>query len=174
MYAVDLKKRIRRIESELIVDISAHTKPVPIGRVQKSVIESRLEKGDKVFIAKSNGDLVAYLFAATSKTDIGEIDDWLIVDQNEVYLYDAFTVSRVRGKGIYPRLIMHASACFKKQGFKHALIFSTVGNAASIRGIERCGFRCYETVWYRNFLGWKSWRYDVRDKFVTSRLSNED
>jgi GNAT superfamily N-acetyltransferase len=174
MYAVDLRKKIQGIESQLVVDISVHTKPVPLGRVQKSVIESRLEKDDKVFIARSNGDLVAYLFAATSKADIGEIDEWLIVGQNEVYLYDAFTVSRVRGKGIYPRLIAHASAYFKNQGCKHALIFSTSGNTASIRGIERCGFRCYETVWYRNFLGWKSWRYDVRDKFVTSRLSNED
>jgi GNAT superfamily N-acetyltransferase len=138
------------------------------------VIESRLEKSDRIFLAESEGNLVAYLFAATSKTDIGEIDDWLIVSQSEVYLYDAFTAPKARGKGIYPCLITYASVYFKNRGFKHALIFSTAGNSASIKGIERCGFSCYETVWYRNLLGWKSWRYRVTESVVSSRLSNED
>jgi hypothetical protein len=174
MYAVDLKKKLRRIKSELVVDISVHTRPVPFRSVQKSIIESRFEKGDKIFIAEYDGNCVAYLFAATNKTGIGEIDDWLIVSHNEVYLYDAFTTSQLRGMGIYPCLIAYASVYFKHRGFEHVLIFSTVGNTASIRGIERCGFRCYETVQYRNFLGWKSWRYGVRERDVASRLSNEN
>lgn len=174
MYAVDLEKEICSIEPEVAVDVTVHATPVQLGRVQRSVIESRLEKGDKIILAEYEGKCVAYLFAATGKTHLGEIDDWLIVTSNEVYLYDAFTTSRLRGKGIYPYLITHASVYFKKRGFKHALIFSTASNTASIKGIEKCGFRCYEKVWYRNFLGWKSWKYEIRKRFVDSRLSNEN
>ena len=174
MYDFDLKKRISMVETEAVVDVSVHGKPLVLGRLQRSVIESRLEKGDKIFIAKHNGNPVAYLFAATSKTYIGEIDDWLIVNGREVYLYDAFTAPEFRGKRIYPRLITEASDYFKNKSCKHAMIFSAARNITSIKGIERCGFKCYETVWYRNFLGWKSWRYQVRQRSVDSRLSNEN
>jgi GNAT superfamily N-acetyltransferase len=174
MYAVDLKKKICPVESQVVVDVTVHATPMQLGRVRQSVLESRLEKGDKIFTAEHDGSCVAYLFAATGKTHLGEIDDWLIVDSNEVYLYDAFTTSQLRGKGIYPHIITQALVYFKHRGFKHALIFSTAYNTASIKGIERCGFRCYEIVWYRNVLGWKSWRYKVRERFVGSRLSNEN
>jgi ribosomal protein S18 acetylase RimI-like enzyme len=174
MYAFDLKERINPVEAEALVDVSVHGTPVKVGRLPRSVIESRLEKGDKIFIAEHNNEPVAYLFAATSNTYIGEIDDWLMVNRGEVYLYDAFTAPEFRGRRIYPHLITEAAVHFKNRGYEHALIFSTVQNILSIKGITRCGFKCYKTVWFRNFLGWKSWRYQDRERFVDSRLSSEN
>lgn len=174
MYAIDLKKKISLVNAEVGVDVSTHSTPVALGGLQKSAIESRLEKGDRIFVARYNRTPVAYLFAAPSKTYIGEIDDWLIVDRKEVYLYDAFTAPELRGKRIYPHLITEAARYYKNRGYRRAMIFSTAQNVVSVKGITRCGFECYEIVWYRNFLGWKSWKYQGRERLVDSRLSREN
>jgi hypothetical protein len=67
-----------------------------------------------------------------------------------------------------------AAHYFKKRAFRFAMIFSTADNRGSIKGIERCGFKCYEVVDYRNFLGLRSWRYRVGERHVEARLGNEN
>ena len=134
----------------------------------------RLAKGDRLIVAYVKRNPVAYLFAATTDTWVGEIEDWLNIAAQEVYFYDAFTAIDYRGRRIYPSLMAAAARYFKKRGFRHAMIFSTAENKYSIKGIEKCGFRCYEVVDYRNFLGLKSWYYQIGAKHVKARLGNEN
>ena len=174
MYAFDLGNKTNVIRPETMVNVSVHDKPLEARILQRSIIEERLARGEKIFIAYHQNSPVAYLFAAANDCWIGEIDDWLVVARNEIYLYDAFTSPEYRGRGIYPFLIYRAVDYFRKKSYRYIMIFATASNCESIRGIEKCGFRCYEIVNYRNFLGWKSWHFIVGERYVGSRLGNEN
>ena len=173
MYAIDLESALPIIKPTVTVRISFCDRPSEVDILNASTVAERTARGDKFFVAHHQGILVAYLFATTRECRVGEIDDWLEVGPREVYLYDAYTRPVFRGKGIYPHLITKAAEYFRHESYKHAMIFSTKDNLSSNRGIERCGFKLYETVQYRNFMGWESWEIELRDRHVSSRLRIE-
>lgn len=174
MYALDLKNEVRVIRPEVTVNVSVHERPVEVQILERSTIDERVARGEKIFVGYHQKNPIAYLFAAASDCWIGEIEDWLVIDPEEIYLYDAFTSPGYRGKGVYPYLICRAASYFKNRSYKYTMIFATANNIESIRGIEKCAFKCYEAVNFRNFLGWKSWHFRVGERHVGSRLSNEN
>jgi GNAT superfamily N-acetyltransferase len=173
MYAIDLKGEISIVRPSVTVKMSICDRPSEVDILNASAVAARSARGDKIFVAHHQGILVAYLFATTKECKVDEIDDWLDVEQKEVYLYDAYTRPAFRGKGIYPHLITKATEYFKNESYERAMIFSTKDNLSSNRGIERCGFKLYETVYYRNLMGWKSWGIESGDRYVGSRLRIE-
>jgi GNAT superfamily N-acetyltransferase len=174
MYALNLDRVIPRIKPAIPVSHVVQQTPVQIDTIAASTQEQRVAKGDRIVVAFIKQRPVAYLFAATSATWVGEVEDWLTIPPREVYLYDAYTAAKYRGQHIYPFLMAVAAQYFKRRGYRFVLIFTTAENTGSMRGIERCGFECYETVDYRNFLGLKSWHYRKGDRHVAARLSNEN
>jgi GNAT superfamily N-acetyltransferase len=174
LYALDLGGSIRTVKPKNGIAYSVHKRSGPVGMIESSRCERRFAKGDRAIVAYIKHNPVAYLFAATTDTWVGEIEDWLSIVSKEVYFYDAFTAVRYRGRGIYPSLLCRGAAYFKKRGYRHAVIFSTARNRDSIKGIEGCGFSCYETVDYRNFFGLKTWYYRVGERYVKTRLGNEE
>ena len=173
MYALDLGGVVPRVKPLMQVKYAVHKSPVRIDTVAASTQQQRAAKGDQVVVAYIEQHPVAYLFAAITDTWVGEVEDWLNIPAREVYLYDAYTAAEYRGRRIYPFLMTTAAHYFKKRACRFALIFSTAGNTDSLRAIERCGFKCYEVVDHRNFLGLKSWRYRVGERNVKARLGNE-
>lgn len=174
MYELNLQRDVQSIRPLISVRVSISEEPDAAGMLRAAEVTTRTQRGDKIFVAYHQGIPVAYLFAATSECHIGEIDVWLDVKQKEVYFYDAFTRPAFRGRRIYPFLITGAAEYFRGELFEYAMIFSTRDNASSNKAIERCGFKRYGTVHYRNFLGWKSWRVALGDRHVGSRLRVED
>ena len=174
MYARDLKRPVKKVESEVPVRYLVHEKPAMLDSVGELEYQERFAKGDKMIGAYQKKDLVAYLFAATSDTWVGEIEDWLNVPAGEVYLYDAHTAEDHRGMRIYPSLICEAMSYYKKKGYVFAMIFSSMYNIDSIKGIERCGFQLYGAVGYHNFMGLKIWKYNMEERHVKARFRNED
>jgi GNAT superfamily N-acetyltransferase len=173
MFASDLKQDTARVKPATPVQVRVHKHCTDIEIADVSASEVRASKGDMVIVAYRKKDPVAYIFVATSNTWVGEIDDWLYIGPREVYLYDAYTMPDHRGSGIYPFLLCTARDYFCQRSFEHAIICSTARNQASIKGIERSGFHCYQVVTYLNILGWRSWRYEVGERHVRARLRNE-
>ena len=173
MYATALKDDISIVRPSVTVKVSVTDRPSEIDMLTASTIAARSARGDRIFVAHHHGIIVAYIFATTEECTVGEIDDSLDVAQNEVYLYDAYTRPVFRGKGIYSYLITKATEYFKNESYEHAMIFSTKDNLSSNRGIERGGFKLYETVQYHNIMGRKSWEIKLGERYVRSRLRIE-
>jgi GNAT superfamily N-acetyltransferase len=173
MYAFDLEQAVRNIKPLIGVKASFHKGMMDTDIIGASKKEERKARGDMVVAAYLKSEPVAYLFAATTDTWVDEVEDWLNIGPREVYFYDAFTLPRYRGNGIYPFLICAAADYFQERSFSFALIFSAACNASSIRGIQRSAFAYYGKVQYHNFLGWKSWKYTVGERHVKSRFVHE-
>jgi ribosomal protein S18 acetylase RimI-like enzyme len=78
---------------------------------------------------------------------------------DEVYLYDAFTFAEYRGQNLYPALLQQILDFSREQGLRRALIFVLSDNMASIRGVQKAGFREFQRVTYRNILGFARYAY---------------
>ena len=173
LYYLDLNKPIPEIKTQIKTDISFHERPIELENLKPSIVEDRIANGHKIFVAYHLSKPIAYLFAADKDCWVSEIEDRLILGAGEVYLYDAYTYSKFRGKHIYPFLIYNAAKYFKKLSYSKALISSTTANTASIRGIEKAGFSYSQTIDFLNIFGWKFWNYVKGTNNVESRFSNE-
>jgi len=78
---------------------------------------------------------------------------------DEVYLYDAFTFAEYRGQNLYPALLQRVLDSSHRQGLRRALIFVLSDNTASIRGVQKAGFREFQRVTYHNILGFVRYTY---------------
>ena len=173
LYRLSLKDSFVTITPKVKTDISVYEHPLELGNVDPLVLKERISHGDRVFVAKHQSKPVGYLFAADTDCWVDEIEDRLIVGSGEIYLYDAYTDIEYRRNRIYSALISNAAQYFKNLSYTSAFIFTTASNKISLKGIERSGFSCYQTIRYYNLFGWKIWYYKNRSKNVESRFSNE-
>ncbi len=155
------------------VDVSISEFVPELELFDKTIREQRNKRHDTVLIAFHQAQPLGYLFATTKDCWVGEIDDWLIIEPREVYLYDAFTHPVYRGKHIYATLLNRAADFFKQRGYSHALIFAGAQNMSSIKGIEQCGFSEYGSVQRLKLLGRNMWDFRITRRYVTSHFKNE-
>jgi len=173
LYNYDLNNPIQFITPLIDVEINTDVRYSNFNLFEKSNIKERISRGDNIFMAFTNGEPIAYLFATTKDIWVDEIKDWLIISPDEVYLYDALTFPEYRGKMIYPTLIQHVAEYYKELCFKNALIFTKSDNRSSIEGIENVNFKFYKDIKFFSIFGLKLWIYKNRRYCVQSRFKNE-
>ena len=173
LYIHDLSKPIKKIITELPIDIGTLKQSIELENVSASRVTQHIASKQKAFVASYRAKPVGYLFATTSRCWVGEIHDFLMIAPQEVYLFNAYVYRLFRGKGIYRALITHAAQYYKDKSFTNALIFSTQNNTNSIKGIEKAGFKCCGSVNFSNVLGRKSWEYSRRNSDSQSYFIHE-
>jgi GNAT superfamily N-acetyltransferase len=110
------------------------------------LIRWRFSQGELCWVARAEGDIVSYVWAAFERQRVEELCNAIELQEGEVYLYDAFTLPEWRGKALYPAILSRQLEYFKQQGYKRALIFTVEENMASRRGITRAGFHHFQTI----------------------------
>ncbi|MGB3342111.1 MAG: GNAT family N-acetyltransferase [bacterium] len=173
LYIHDLNKPIKKIITELPIDIRTLKQPIELENVSASRVTQHIASKQNAFVASYRAKPVGYLFATISRCRVGEIHDFLMVAPQEVYLFNAYVYRMFRGKRIYRALITHAAQYYKDKSFTKALIFTAQNNTTSISGIEKAGFKCYGSVHFSNVLGRKSWKYSRRTSDSQSYFIHE-
>jgi len=129
--------------------VQPHTGHMP----DRYLFHTRLERGEQFWTAQHNAKIVAYCWATREPVEIGEVHRIISPRSDETYLYDAFTFAAYRGQNLYPALLQRMLEHSRQEGFRRALIFVLSDNTASIRGVQKAGFREFQRVTYYNFLG---------------------
>lgn len=117
------------------------------GTYTPALLQQRLQNdGQQVHVAIQQGALAAYAWVTTSSCFISEIKYSFIMTDHSCYIYDCYVAPSCRGRGVYQRLLRNVLANIADSGLAHtapqvAYIAAEPGNAASIRGIARAGFR---------------------------------
>jgi hypothetical protein len=174
LYCLDLKHPVSPVVPRLSVTIEACKSHPVLWNRSHDTISQRLKHGGSVFVAHHNSSIVSFLFAAVKECWVSEIDDTLVINPAEIYLYDAFTAVEFRGNRIYPALMAHVAQLYKNRSFSHALIFTKINNTASVKAIEATGFSCFGVINYKNICGWSTWDYCKLNGSVKSYFQNEN
>jgi len=101
-------------------------------------IQTRLDRGHRLFVARLDGSVVAWGWSATREASIGELGITFSIPPGNRYLWDFVTLPVWRGRGFYPlllRAIMSGEA-----DAEHFWIGHDHENVASARGVLKAGF----------------------------------
>jgi ribosomal protein S18 acetylase RimI-like enzyme len=128
----------------------------------RALFPARLRRGEHFWTAQQQDKIVAYCWVTREPVEIGEIHRVISPRSDEVYLYDAFTFAEYRGQNLYPALLQSILEHSRHAGFRRALIFVMSDNEASIRGVQKAGFREFQRVTYCNLLGFSRYVYRPR------------
>jgi len=119
-------------------------------------IRKRLQSGASCHGFFLNGELVNF---AWSSTGYLEIESGVrVVEDGCAGIFDCYTLPAYRSKGIYTNSLLIAARLLRDGGATFALIGVDPVNLASIKGIERAGFRPYCRVIRRLRFGRQSLR----------------
>ena len=116
--------------------------------------------GDDMLLAATDaqGQVTSYafvLFASFYKRVLGEA-------QTTPMISNCCTDPAWRGQGLYPQLLVTTCLHLAKQGHARAIITCAPDNLASVRGIEKAGFRRVKTLHSLVVLArWIAWQRSV-------------
>lgn len=109
-------------------------------------IGRRFERGDKCFVARDNGRIVSARWSATGSAQCDYLSRVVPLADDEVYIYDAFTLPEYRGRKIFPALTSEMHRYYKKEGKRRSLCFTAPENLPAMladTGYRRIGMIGY-------------------------------
>ena len=124
---------------------------------------TRLEKSWILFLACLDGEVAGGGWVIDCHSELKAKVVPLV--EGDIVLLDYFTYPAYRGKNVYPSLLASILTRFRERNAVRAFISAHERNVASIRGIEKVGFRhClnYE-VWSRGMNEFVMWKRVVKE-----------
>lgn len=106
----------------------------------------RLAAGDMCFVARHDGGIVSARWAATSRARCDYLSRTIRLAEDEVYLYDAFTLPASRGKRVFPALTSAMHRYFRVAGKRRAICFTGPENKPAMAA--NTGYRRIGTIGY--------------------------
>lgn len=109
----------------------------------------RIEKGCKCFGLKHHSELLAYMWCNFSRCE-SYISYKL--EENEVYLFDAWTFKEYRGKNLAPILRDCLYTHLKKMGYKRFYSVSDAFNSPALKFKEKLGAKNLKLMLHMNIV----------------------
>ena len=106
-------------------------------------VAARFAAGHRAYVARRDGEPVAWGWVATRSAHIGELGSTFAIASGERYLWNFVTIAAHRGLGIYPRLleaIVRAESADEAEPAERFWIAYAPENHASGAGIRKAGF----------------------------------
>lgn len=110
-----------------------------INHLARAEVTNRLTTGHRPYIARMDGQPVAYGWLATWEISIGELDITVELPPDDRYLWDFSTLPNWQGRGLYPRLLQSILEQ-EIQNAKRFWIIHAPENLPSGAGMSKAGF----------------------------------
>lgn len=150
---------IRRLDSGKISDFHLDLPDITIQRVLAKDVDlltqmermgqylntyhwlmDRLNQGDVCYAACQRARLVGYLWISIHQFIVPHLGRQFMVNPDEIYYYDAFTIPEYRGKGINPALAQYSSIeASREYGRVYGLYYVQAENRSSLKVMEKIG-----------------------------------
>ncbi len=115
------------------------------------LIRDRLVKGEICCATFRNREVLSLCWMTFHEKEVGELERLVRPAEGDIYLYQAYTVPKFRGKNLYVILLTHIIQFAKERGYKRLLIFSLAHNRFSRKGIAKAGFSHFQTIFFFRF-----------------------
>jgi GNAT superfamily N-acetyltransferase len=110
-----------------------------VNHLSHGEVIDRRKNGHRPYVARIDGQPVAYGWLATRKVSIGELDINVELSPEDRYLWDFATLPNWQGRGLYPRLLQSILEQ-EIQNAKRFWIIHAPENLPSGAGMSKAGF----------------------------------
>jgi hypothetical protein len=127
---------------------------------EASEIGSRLDAGQRCFVARHAGRIVSARWAAVDRVWVEYLSCELVLAPDEAYPYDLFTAPEFRGHAVSPVTSAEMLRHFQRAGYRRMVGTVLPGNEASLRASAKTGYRRCGRMGYVRIGSW-TWRFRV-------------
>ncbi len=124
-----------------------------IGTDSAATFVARFSDRTHCFVVESGGRLVHASWVTTAAAWTRELRAYLVPPPGDGYIYESFTRSDARGRGIYPFALRHIVTWGASSGIAQLWVGVEEHNAPSVRAITKAGFREAFRLPYERKLG---------------------
>ena len=128
--------------------------------VSRRGLLKRFDQRERCFGVLDQGRILSYFWSQVGTKDLCELRLRFNLRPNQAWMYNGVTCKEARGRGLYPRVTRHIMATLGQVGIDEYYIDVDPRNEASIRGLNKVGFRRIALIQMRKAL-WRI-RYSVR------------
>jgi RimJ/RimL family protein N-acetyltransferase len=111
-----------------------------IGTDSAATFSARLGPDVRCFVVEEDGRLLHASWVTTSAAWAREVGRYLGPPSGDAYVYESFTRSDARGRGIYPLALAGILTALASEGIKDVWVGVEASNLASRRAMEKAGF----------------------------------
>ncbi len=126
-----------QVKIEKCFDVSLLHRLTGLNRME---IERRFMEQNEAWVVWVKDIPAAFGWVARVFAPIGELERFVRVADDEVYLWNFRTLEQWRGKGLYPLLLQHIIRYECALGTRRQWIIAKPENKASVKGIVKAGF----------------------------------
>jgi RimJ/RimL family protein N-acetyltransferase len=138
--------------------------------LSRAAINNRFDQGERCFAVVDGGEIGSYMWLRFGTVRMSELYLVVKLRPNQAWFINAVTVKRIRGRGYYPNLYRYIVKTLEAEGFDEFFGHVEERNIASIRGLEKAGYKRVVRVQMRK-LFWKIRYYvTVFDKNTWQKL----
>lgn len=124
-----------------------------IGTDSGTTLAARLSDSTHCFLVESGGRIVHATWVTTSGAWTREVGGYLVPPEGDAYIYESFTRSDARGRGVYPFALRHIVAWGQKEGIRRLWVGVEASNEPSLRAVAKAGFDPLFEIAYRRSAG---------------------
>jgi GNAT superfamily N-acetyltransferase len=124
-----------------------------IGTDSASTFAARLTDTTRSFLVTDGSKVLHATWVTTRSAWTRELGGYLVVPEGDCYVFESFTRSDARGRGIYPFGLKGICAWAAQQGLKRVWVGVESGNTASLRAVAKGGFEPQLTISFRRSVG---------------------
>jgi RimJ/RimL family protein N-acetyltransferase len=131
----------------------------------------RFGRGDRCFAVIDGGEIATYFWARFGVWRLNELFLEFKLKPNQAWFINAFTVKSARGRGYYPNIIRYMSRTLASEDFDEFFVNAEERNRASIRGIEKAGFKRMAKVQMKKLLSKARYKMSIFNRKGWEKLS---
>jgi RimJ/RimL family protein N-acetyltransferase len=120
-----------------------------------AVAAGRLRRGDRCFVARHEGRLVAALWVATGEAEFEYLGRRLRLGENEAQRYDSFTAPELRGRGVIAAVGTRLDRQLREENIRRVRGTALPENAAALRALAKGGYRPIGKIGYVKLGPWR-------------------
>ena len=123
-----------------------------IGTDSPTTFAQRLSTSTRCFVVTSEERFVHASWVTTAGAWTRELGRYVSPPPGDAYIYESFTRSEVRGRGVYPFALRNIAARLGEEGVEKLWVAVEKGNSPSVKAVTKAGFEvAFEIPFGRRF-----------------------
>lgn len=134
-------------------------------------IEERLFRGDRCFVARKDGEIVAFTWVTRKPRYGWAVQSEIPIEENQIYRYNSRVAPYYRRQGIFLNMVHHLEKVLMEEGMRSFRIAIFPDNDAAIRANKKDGFVETGYILYQRRLFWTKRKQLFFNRTIPSRAN---
>ena len=124
-----------------------------IGTDSATTFSKRLTKGTRCYLVLGADGVVHATWVTTTASWVREIGRYFRPPVGDAYVFESFTPSDARGRGVYPFALLGICDDLARDGIERVWVAVEAGNTPSLKAVTKAGFEEAFELDYRRRMG---------------------